>query len=63
MSATEVITVLKEMPLAEREAVYRWLQQEGLGELWRQADAVLRDAPPFTEDEILDLPRVRPAGY
>ena len=62
MSATEVITELKALPREERETVYRWLQQDGLRDLWRKADALLKDAPRFTEAEILALPRVRPAG-
>jgi len=63
MSATEVIRELEELPLQEREKVLRWLQQDGLKDLWTRADALMKDAPKLNEDEILKLPRVRPPGF
>ena len=62
VNATEVITELKALPSEERETVYRWLQQDGLHDLWRRAGVLMKDAPRLTEEEILALPRVRPAG-
>ncbi len=44
MSATEVIKELEELPLQEREKVLRWLQQQGLKDLWSRADALMKDA-------------------
>jgi len=61
MTATDVIEELKVLPSEEREKVFRWLQQDGLGELWRRADDAMKDAPKFSEEEILKFPRVRPA--
>jgi Mg/Co/Ni transporter MgtE len=63
MSATDVIRELKELPSREREKVLRWLQQQGLKDLWARADALMKDAPRVSEDEILRLPRVRPSGF
>ena len=63
MSATEVIKELEELPSQEREKVLRWLQQQGLKDLWARADALMKDAPKLNEDEILSLPRVRPSGF
>ena len=63
MSATDVIRELKELPSREREKVLRWLQQQGLKDLWARADAMMKDAPKLKEDEILRLPRVRPSGF
>jgi Mg/Co/Ni transporter MgtE len=63
MSATDVIRELKELPSREREKVLRWLQQQGLKDLWARADALMKDAPKLNEDEILRLPRVRPSGF
>jgi len=63
MSATEVIKELEELPSQEREKVLRWLQQQGLKDLWARADALMKDAPKLNEDEILRLPRVRPSGF
>ena len=63
MSATDVIRELKELPSREREKVLRWLQQQGLKDLWTRADALMKDAPKVSEDEILRLPRVRPSGF
>ncbi len=31
--------------------------------LWARADALMKDAPKVSEDEILRLPRVRPSGF
>ena len=59
MSATEVIKELEELPSQEREKVLRWLQQQGLKDLWARADALMKDAAKLNEDEILRLPRVR----
>lgn len=61
MSATDVIEELKVLPSEEREKVFRWLQQDGLGELWRRAGELMKDSPKFSEEEILNSPRVRPA--
>ena len=63
MSATDVIRELKELPSREREKVLRWLQQQGLKDLWARADALMKDAPKVSEDKILRLPRVRPSGF
>ena len=63
MSATEVIEVLESLPLEEREKVYSWLKKGNLRDLWRSADKVLKDAPKLSEEEILNLPRVRPPGF
>jgi hypothetical protein len=63
VSAADVIKELEELPLQEREKVLRWLQQQGLKDLWIRADELMKDAPKFTEDEILKLPRVRPSGF
>ena len=63
MSATDVIKELEELPSQEREKVLRWLQQEGLKDLWRRADELMDDAPKLAEEEILKLPRVRPPGF
>jgi len=63
VSATDVIKELEELPSKEREKVLRWLQQQGLEDLWRRADELMDDAPKPTEDEILKLPRVRPPGF
>jgi Mg/Co/Ni transporter MgtE len=63
VSATDVIKELEELPSEEREKVLRWLQQQGLKDLWRRANEVMDDAPRLTEEEILKLPRVRPAGF
>ena len=63
MSATEVIEVLESLPLEEREKVYSWLKKGKLRDLWRSADKVLKDAPKLSEEEILNLPRVRPPGF
>jgi len=57
MSAIEVIKELEELPSQEREKVLRWLQQQGLKDLWARADALMKDAPRLNEDEILRLPR------
>jgi len=51
---------LEELPSQEREKVLRWLQQQGFKDLWARADALMKDAPELSEDEILKLPRVRP---
>jgi Mg/Co/Ni transporter MgtE len=63
MSATDVIRELEELPRQEREKVLRWLQQQGFKDLWTRADALMKDAPKASEDEILRLPRVRPSGF
>ena len=63
VSATDVIKELEELPSQEREKVLRWLQQQGLKDLWRRANEVMDDAPSLTEEEILKLPRVRPPGF
>ena len=63
MSATEVIKELQELPSQEREKVLRWLQQQGLKDLWTRADSMMKDAPKLSEDDILRLPRVRPSGF
>jgi len=63
MSATDVIRELKELPAREREKVLRWLQQQGLKDLWARADALMKDAPKVSEDKILRLRRVRPSGF
>jgi hypothetical protein len=63
MSATDVIRELKELPSREREKVLRWLQKQGLKDLWAGADALMRDAPKVSEDKILRLPRVRSSGF
>ena len=63
MSATDVIRELKELPSREREKVLRWLQQQGLKDLWARADAQMKDAPKVSEDKILRLRRVRPSGF
>jgi hypothetical protein len=63
MSATDVIRELEELPSQEQEKVLRWLQQRGLKDLWTRADALMKDAPKVSEDEILRLPRVRPSGF
>ena len=63
MSAIEVIKELEELPSQEREKVLRWLQQQGLKDLWAGADILMKDAPKLNEDEILRLPRVRPPGF
>ena len=63
MSASTVIRELKELPSREREKVLRWLQQQGLKDLWAGADALMTDAPKVREDKILRLPRVRPSGF
>jgi hypothetical protein len=60
MSATEVIKELEELPSHERQKVLRWLQQQGLEDLWPRADAIMKNAPKLNEGEILKLPRVRP---
>jgi hypothetical protein len=59
MSATDVIRELKELPSPERQKVLRWLQQQGLKDLWARADTLMKDAPELNEGEILKLPRVR----
>ena len=51
MSAIEVIKELEELPSQEREKVLRWLQQQGLKDLWARADALMKDAPKLNEDE------------
>ena len=63
MSPTEVIRELAELPSQEREKVLGWLQQQSFKNLWARADAVMKDAPKLSEDEILRLPRVRPSGF
>ena len=63
MSATDVIRELEELPSQERERVLRWLQQQGFKDLWTRADALMKDAPKQSEEEILKLPRVRPPGF
>jgi hypothetical protein len=63
VSANEVIEELKGLSSDEREKVYRWLQREGLRDLFREADAVLKDAPRPEDEEILNFPRVRPPGF
>jgi hypothetical protein len=63
VSAVDVIKELEELPLQEREKVLRWLQQQGLKDLWLRADELMRGAPRLSEDEILKLPRVRPSGF
>ena len=63
MSAIEVIKELEELPSQEREKVLRWLQQQGLKDLWARGDALMKDAPKLNEDEILRLPRIRPPGF
>jgi hypothetical protein len=63
VSATDVIKELEELPSQEREKVFRWVQQQGLKDLWRGADEMMDDAPKLTEEEILKLPRVRPPGF
>jgi hypothetical protein len=63
VSATDVIKELEELPSQEREKVLRWLQQQGLKDLWRRANEVMRDAPKLSDEEILKLPRVRPPGF
>ena len=62
-SDPEIIRELKELPSREREKVLRWLQQQGLKDLWAGADALMTDAPKVREDKILRLPRVRPSGF
>lgn len=62
MSASEVIEDLKTLPVPEREKVYRWLQRGGLRRLWELADELL-PRTEMTEEEILNLPRVRPPGH
>jgi hypothetical protein len=59
---TEVIKEL-ELPSQEREKVLRWLQQQGLKDLWARADALMKDAPKLNEDQILRLPRVGPSRF
>ena len=63
MNATDVIEEMKTFPTEERQKVLHWLQKEGLQDLWRHVDGIMKDKPKFTEEEILNLPRVRPAGY
>ena len=63
MSATDVIRELEELPSQEREKVLRWLQQQGLKDLWARAERLMKDAPELNEDEILRLPRVRSSGF
>ena len=63
MSATDVIRELKELPSREREKVLRWLQKQGLKDLWARADALMKDAPKVSEDKNLRLPRVRSSGF
>ena len=63
MSATDVIRELEELPSQEREKVLRWLQQRGLKDLWIRADALMKDGPKVSEDEILRLPRISPSGF
>ena len=52
MSATDVIRELEELPSQEQEKVLRWLQQRGLKDLWTRADALMKDAPKVSEEEI-----------
>jgi hypothetical protein len=61
MTATDMIKELKTLSMAEREKVFRWLQDEGLQELWRRADELMKDAPRVSEEAILSLPRARPS--
>jgi mRNA-degrading endonuclease RelE of RelBE toxin-antitoxin system len=63
MSATDVIRELKELPSREREKVLRWLQKQGLKDLWARADALMKDAPKVSEHKNLRLPRVRSSGF
>ena len=63
MNATDVIEEMKAFPREEREKVLSWLQSEGLQDLWRHVDGLMKDAPRYTEEEILNFPRVRPLGY
>jgi hypothetical protein len=63
VSATDVIKELEELPSQEREKVLRWLQQQGLKDLWRRANEVMGDAPKLSDEEILKLPRVRPPEF
>jgi hypothetical protein len=44
-SATDVIKELEELPSEGREKVLRWLQQQGVKDLWARADALMKDVP------------------
>ena len=64
MNANDMIEQLKTLPAEQQDEVYLWLRNRrgGLKRLAELADKIL---PPtdMTEEEILNLPRVRPPGF
>ena len=62
MSATEVIQEIERLPANERQEVFEWMKSRSRID-WRRIDGLMAGAPKYTEEEILNFPRVRPAGY
>lgn len=61
MTAIDLINELKTLPTAERDKVFRWLQEDGLEDLWARSDELMKNSPKVSEEEILSFPRARPS--